>query len=136
MGANSLIVVMVGVAVILLILALTFRAERELYRADHFHMKTKYHQIKDEYDKLYADYREIETIYYQLQRAHLDAQNEILSLRSRLRKKTTSTNFAANQEEILFAVKKAMMASHPDRGGKKEDFIRINKLYNELKGGK
>ena len=34
MGIDSLIVIMVGVSVVLLILALTFRAERELYKAD------------------------------------------------------------------------------------------------------
>ncbi len=135
METNSLIVIMIGVAIILLILALTFRAERELYKADHFHMKTKYHQIKDNYDKIYVDYRQIEELYYQLQRAHLDTQSEVAFLRRKLREKATFTP-AANQEEILFAVKKAMMASHPDRGGKKEDFIRINNLYNELKGGK
>lgn len=34
----------------------------------------------------------------------------------------------------LEAVKYAMNKSHPDNGGKQEDFIKLRKIYEELKG--
>lgn len=36
-------------------------------------------------------------------------------------------------EDIKQAVKFAMIKSHPDKGGKTEDFIKFRKLYNKLK---
>ena len=142
MGIDVLIIIMIGVTAVLLILMFTFRTERELYKADHLRMKTKYYKAKDEYDELYGSYCELRKLYYQLEEKHWDVCGEVVSLRRRvtslrreLNEKTIFTP-ATNQKELLFAVKKAMMASHPDRGGNKEDFIRINNLYNQLKGGK
>lgn len=39
-------------------------------------------------------------------------------------------------KDLLDAVKRGMMAAHPDKGGKQEDFIRFNKVYNDLKNNK
>lgn len=36
-------------------------------------------------------------------------------------------------KDLLDAVKKGMMAAHPDHGGNQEDFIRFHKKYNELR---
>lgn len=37
-------------------------------------------------------------------------------------------------KDILEAVKYAAIKSHPDNGGKSEDFQKFNKLYKQLKG--
>lgn len=36
-------------------------------------------------------------------------------------------------KDLLDAVKRGMMAAHPDKGGKEEDFIRFHKVYEDLK---
>jgi hypothetical protein len=36
-------------------------------------------------------------------------------------------------KDLLDAVRRGMMAAHPDRGGKQEDFIRFHKVYEDLK---
>lgn len=36
-------------------------------------------------------------------------------------------------DDILIAIKVAMINSHPDKGGNSDDFIKFNKLYKKLK---
>ena len=44
------------------------------------------------------------------------------------------TSHPTVDKDLLDAVKKGMMAAHPDHGGNQEDFIRFHKKYNELRG--
>lgn len=49
----------------------------------------------------------------------------------------TSNSTKVNiDKDLIDAVKRGMMAAHPDKGGKQEDFIRFNKVYNDLKKNK
>lgn len=36
-------------------------------------------------------------------------------------------------DDVVYAVKKAVFYSHPDKGGTEDDFIFCNKVYNELR---
>lgn len=36
-------------------------------------------------------------------------------------------------DDIVYAVKYAMKKAHPDNGGKQEDFIKFNNLYNKIR---
>lgn len=45
-------------------------------------------------------------------------------------------NILVIPEGTIDAIKYAMIKSHPDNGGKQEDFIRFRKLYEELRGMK
>lgn len=47
-----------------------------------------------------------------------------------------SNSSSKASKEMIEAVKVAMKASHPDNGGKAEDFIKFRKLYSSLTGGK
>lgn len=42
----------------------------------------------------------------------------------------------AYNKDLIDAVKKGMVASHPDKGGNVDDFTRFRKVYEELKGAK
>lgn len=54
-----------------------------------------------------------------------------------LLKQTTSTRantpVVKQDKEIVYAVKYAMKAAHPDNGGKQQDFIKFNNLYNKIR---
>lgn len=50
------------------------------------------------------------------------------SAKANFNNKTTYTN-----KEMVEAVKYAMKAAHPDNGGKQEDFIKFNALYNKMR---
>jgi hypothetical protein len=39
----------------------------------------------------------------------------------------------ASNADMLYAVKYAMKHAHPDHGGKQEDFIRFNEMYQRMK---
>lgn len=60
-------------------------------------------------------------------------QKDYAELKYQLYQYQLKPHIAANQD-LLDAVKKGMVAAHPDKGGKQEDFIRFNKVYNELRG--
>ena len=51
-------------------------------------------------------------------------------------RKLTPPSNKTNSKDLLDAVRKGMMAAHPDKGGKTEDFIRFRAVYEELKGDK
>ena len=50
--------------------------------------------------------------------------------------KLTPPSNLKNNKDLVDAVKRGMMAAHPDKGGKTEDFIRFRAVYEELKGDK
>ena len=61
----------------------------------------------------------------------VDTLNVELSRRTR---PTYQPSNSKVDKDLLDAVKKGMMAAHPDHGGNQEDFIRFHKKYNELRG--
>ena len=136
MDMSSLIVAFGGALAVAFILIMTYRSEKELYKGYYYEEIEKYKKLKQDYGDLSRRHLEATGLYYKTERANYDLQAEIFYLRKKLAEKKVFTPPTENQNEILFAVKKAMMACHPDRGGKQEDFIRINNLYNQLKGGK
>ena len=84
----------------------------------------KYCQEKrDEYMKKYFETIDERNHYIRL---YTKTQTELYFAKN---KKSTSNN-----QDLIDAVKKGMMAAHPDRGGKQEDFVRFHKVYKELKG--
>ena len=50
------------------------------------------------------------------------------------RTKASNKPAALCDKDIIEAVKYAVIKSHPDNGGKAEDFQRFNNLYSQLKG--
>jgi hypothetical protein len=48
--------------------------------------------------------------------------------------KNQQKSYTTSNQDLLDAVKKGMVAAHPDHGGKQEDFIRFHRVYNELRG--
>lgn len=53
--------------------------------------------------------------------------------RSRHTQQSTPSLEGKEKTIMVKALKKAMFDAHPDRGGKSEEFIEINKLYKKLK---
>ena len=72
--------------------------------------------------------------------ANASGVNVLIETSGELAKTQTELYFAknkkstSNNQDLIDAVKKGMMAAHPDRGGKQEDFVRFHKVYKELKG--
>lgn len=62
-----------------------------------------------------------------IQNVHLNSL-----LQERAYNKATRTVSYENKD-IVDAVKYAMKAAHPDNGGKQEDFIKFNSLYNKIR---
>ena len=46
---------------------------------------------------------------------------------------TPSFNSNNNNKDVLDAIKIAIKVSHPDNGGRSEDFIKYRNLYNKIK---
>lgn len=44
-----------------------------------------------------------------------------------------ATKSPIKNDDIVSAVKYAMKKAHPDNGGKQEDFIKFNNLYNKIR---
>ena len=44
-----------------------------------------------------------------------------------------TNNKPVTDKEMIDAVKFAMKAAHQDNGGKQEDFIKFNNLYNKIR---
>ena len=62
------------------------------------------------------------------------AQYKRMFLRATQANQYTSNPTKVNiDKDLLDAVRRGMMAAHPDKGGKQEDFIRFHKVYEDLK---
>ena len=59
-------------------------------------------------------------------------ENQILRNRNTSLSMEKQHAFAADAD-MLYAVKYAMKHAHPDKGGKQEDFIRFNEMYQRMK---
>lgn len=68
--------------------------------------------------------------------SEIDTRDALIrSMSSRIRslefeKQNNTQKFS---DDVVYAVKKAVFYSHPDKGGKAEDFIFCNRVYNELR---
>lgn len=81
---------------------------KENYKYKYIHEKRENEQNIQDFNKLLSDYR-------------------------RLQKKKSDVELNVDKNVMKAAAKKALFASHPDRGGNSEDFIKFNKLYQSLK---
>ena len=65
-------------------------------------------------------------------------QDQITSLNHYLVRLKEMQNLGGNayNKDLMDAVKKGMIASHPDKGGNADDFTRFRKVYENLKGAK
>ena len=59
-------------------------------------------------------------------------ENQILRNRNTSLSMEKQHAFAADAD-MLYAIKYAMKHAHPDHGGKQEDFIRFNEMYQRMK---
>ena len=59
--------------------------------------------------------------------------DDLVSTCKELRYKMNSYMTLMSNDDILYAIKYAMIHSHPDKGGKEEDFIRFHALYEKIK---
>lgn len=69
---------------------------------------------------------------------YLEMQKHITTLQHYLIRLKEMQNLGGNayNKDLIDAVKKGMVASHPDKGGNVDDFTRFRKVYEELKGAK
>lgn len=65
-------------------------------------------------------------------------QDQITTLNHYLLRLKEMQNLGGNayNKDLMDAVKKGMIASHPDKGGNADDFTRFRKVYENLKGAK
>ena len=65
-------------------------------------------------------------------------QDQITTLNHYLIRLKEMQNLGGNayNKDLMDAVKKGMVASHPDKGGNADDFTRFRKVYENLKGAK
>lgn len=82
--------------------------------------------LKDENNKLHKEISEYSLINLRL-RDKLKEQSFILEHRIKNNKNTHEI------ENIKLALKRAMMYTHPDKGGNREEFELFNSLYKEYK---
>lgn len=88
----------------------------------------KIESLKEENETLLTKcvYREIE----------IDTKDALIKSMSRrirsleLERQNSTQKFS---DDVVKAVRKAVFYSHPDKGGKAEDFIFCNKVYNDLR---
>ena len=57
---------------------------------------------------------------------------EFWETRFQYHNRATSNTNLKNNKDLVDAVKRGMMAAHPDKGGNQNDFIRFHKVYKEL----
>lgn len=70
--------------------------------------------------------------YFYLLYKDLDKRNRIL-LEENSKLKMNNFHTFAIDKDVEAAIRFAMINSHPDKGGKEEDFIRFHTLYKKIK---
>jgi hypothetical protein len=88
---------------------------------------------RDRYYKAEAEGTDEHYALVQMRYKYFSLQKECEELKYQLYQHQQKSHTTSNQD-LLDAVKKGMVAAHPDHGGKQEDFIRFHKVYNELRG--
>ena len=96
---------------------------------------TTVHYMGEEAKKYKRWYDDELTTNMRLNLEIISLHREITDLRIALLKAKTSqpTKIQIKDNDILCAVKYAMKKAHPDNGGKQEDFIKFNNLYNKIR---
>lgn len=89
-------------------------------------------QERDMYKELYDDAFGKVTILIR-ENANLKMENMRLKDQFVLNKIYKPTNKPVADKDMVEAVKYAMKKAHPDNGGKQEDFIKFNNLYNKIR---
>ena len=67
------------------------------------------------------------------EKANLKLENMQLRDQLLLKSMYKPSSKPVTDKEMMDAVKYAMKASHPDNGGKQEDFIKFNALYKKIR---
>ena len=95
-----------------------------------FHWTSK--QERDMYKELYDETLSKTTI---LIRENANLKMENMRLKDQLVVASMYKNYPkpATDQDMVEAVKYAMKKAHPDNGGKQEDFIKFNNLYNKIR---
>lgn len=88
-----------------------------------------YYAMKSRYQKMESAYLSKITM---LNAYNTALQKENLILKNKKNEQKIIYQTVAISDGVLDAVKIAMKVSHPDNGGKTEDFIKYNKLYKKL----
>ena len=89
-------------------------------------------QERDMYKELYDDAFSKTTILIR-DNASLKMENMKLKDQLLLNSMYKPTNKPPTDKDMVEAVKYAMKKAHPDNGGKQEDFIKFNNLYNKIR---
>lgn len=89
-------------------------------------------QERDMYKELYDDVFNKTTI---LIKDNVSLKMENMKLKDQLVVASMYKNYPkpVTDKDMVEAVKYAMKKAHPDNGGKQEDFIKFNNLYNKIK---
>jgi regulator of replication initiation timing len=95
-----------------------------------FHWTAK--QERDMYKELYDETFSKTTILIR-ENANLKMENMRLKDHFVLNRIYKQTNKPVADKDMVEAVKYAMKKAHPDNGGKQEDFIKFNNLYNKIR---
>ena len=113
MEAMAFLFLLIGV-VVLAILHWTAIKDRDLY-------KEFYEKREESIKKLTSE------------KANLKLENMQLRDQLLLKSMYKPSSKPVVDKEMMDAVKYAMKAAHPDNGGKQEDFIKFNALYNKIR---
>lgn len=89
-------------------------------------------QDRDTCRKWYDDERET-NIKLTKELHNLKLENMQLKDQLLLKSFYTTNNKSVADKDLLYAVKYAMKMAHPDNGGKQENFVKFNNLYNRMK---
>lgn len=86
---------------------------------------------RDHYMQM-SDIRKVESRALKKELSALKLLNKSLEFQIEQLKEQNNVSLAVSKE-IMDAVRYAMIHSHPDKGGKQEDFIRFHNLYEKMK---
>lgn len=119
-------VLVFGLLVIVMFLFARFwQHEYENALKDRNKWRDKYYKAEEEgADEHYA--------LVQMRYKYFSLQKECEELKYQLYQHQLKPQTASNAD-MLYAVKYAMKHAHPDHGGKQEDFIRFNEMYQRMK---
>ena len=92
-------------------------------------LRYKYNRCLDELNDEQYNRMRLNGMYQELIRENDRMRQQLHNLNFNKRNTTPTV-----EKDLIDAVRRGMMAAHPDHGGKQEDFIRFNKVYKELKG--
>ncbi len=115
-----------GLLVIVMFLFARFwQHEYENALKDRNKWRDKYYKAEEEgMDEHYA--------LVQMRYKYFELQRDNEALKYQLYQHQLKPQTASNAD-MLYAVKYAMKHAHPDHGGKQEDFIRFNEMYQRMK---